>query len=57
VDKQRFAAMTTSKGISTINSPFKENLTKIVNSKATNIMGEIAGINFAVCQVSPFALT
>jgi hypothetical protein len=57
VDKQRFAMMTTSKGISTINSPFKENMTKIVNSKATNVVGKIGGINFSAYQVSPFALT
>jgi hypothetical protein len=49
--------MTTSKGISTINSPFKENMTKIVNSKATNVVGKIGGINFSAYQVSPFALT
>jgi hypothetical protein len=57
VDKQRFAMMTTSKGIPIINSPFKENMTKIINSKATNVVGEIAGINFSDYEVSPFALT
>ncbi|MGK0454818.1 MAG: hypothetical protein ACJAYY_002305 [Paraglaciecola sp.] len=49
--------MTTSKGIPIINSPFKENMTKIINSKATNVVGEIAGINFSDYEVSPFALT
>ena len=40
-------------GIATINSPFKENITTIVNKSAINVIGEIVGINvlLAGCMV------
>src|SRR5690606_19145588 len=45
------AIINTSKGISTINSPFKENIMIIVNSKAIKVIGEILGINFLIIAV------
>ena len=50
------AMIKTSFGISTISSPFKENITAIVNNKAINVMGEMRGKNFSVYQVSPLEL-
>ena len=44
----------TSIGISTISSPFKENINTIVNNNAINVNGEILGINISLYQVSPF---
>ena len=49
--------MSTSIGISTMSSPFRENITTIVNNKAINVKGEIAGINVLVYQSSPFNFT
>ena len=47
----------TSIGISTINSPFSENITTIVNNKAIKVMGEILGINTLLYHSSPLSLT
>ena len=44
-------------GISTINSPFNENIITIVNRSATNVSGDILGINLSLYQSSPFNLT
>ena len=40
------AIIRTSIGISTINSPFNENIITIVNKSAINVKGEIVGMNF-----------
>ena len=44
-------------GIFTINSPFNENMTTIVNNNAIKVIGEIVGMNFLVYHSSPFAFT
>ena len=49
--------MRTSIGISTINSPFSENITTIVNNRAIKVIGEIVGMNFFVYHSSPFNFT
>ena len=40
------ATRSTSKGRRTIVSPFNENITKMVNSRATKVSGLILGTNF-----------
>ena len=47
----------TSIGISTISSPFKENITIMVNSNAISVSGEMVGINLLVYQSSPLSFT
>ena len=44
-------------GISTINSPFKENITTMVNNKAINVNGDMVGMNFLLYHASPFNFT
>ena len=41
------AMRTTSNGICTINSPFKLNITTMVNNKAIKVSGEINGTNLS----------
>ena len=48
------AILMTSIGILTIYSPFKENMTKIVNSNAIKVIGLILGINFFSYHSLPF---
>ena len=47
----------TSKGIATINLPFKLNIKIMVNNKAIKVIGLMAGINFVVYHSSPFNFT
>ena len=51
------AIINTSIGISTINSPFKENITTMVKSKAIKVSGEMVGMNLLLYQSSPFNFT
>jgi hypothetical protein len=50
------AILTTSIGIETIISPFKLNITIIVNKRAINVIGEIVGMNFLLNHSSPLDL-
>ena len=45
----------TSSGNRTMYSPFRENITTIVNSSATSVSGLIRGMKFRSYQVSPFS--
>jgi len=47
------ATRMTSKGNWTMYSPFKENITSIVKSRATRVMGLIRGMNFSSYHVRP----
>ena len=46
----------TSKGSATIYSPFKENMTTMVKSKAISVIGLILGMNFSWYHCFPLAL-
>ena len=46
--KSGMAIIRTSIGISTINTPFNENITTMLNSNAIKVIGEMVGINLFV---------
>ncbi len=50
------AIFSTSSGICTISSPLSENITTMVNSRATRVIGLILGMNFVSYQVRPLDL-
>ena len=45
----------TSSGMRTMASPFKLNITTMVSSSATNVIGLMAGMNTCSYQASPFS--
>ena len=51
------AILTTSSGTSTIYSPFSENITIMVKSRAMRVIGEIRGMNLFSYQLFPLDLT
>ncbi len=51
------AMRSTSSGISTIRSPLRLNMTKIVNSRAISVSGLMRGMNFCSYQSRPLVLS
>ena len=47
----------TSSGILTMNSPLSENMTTMVNSRATSVIGLMRGMNFVSYQDLPLSLS